>query len=403
MEELKTSADTAVMYGAHYLFSKLLPRPLYRYLINLVNRNSSLYLSNIQGPTPGPLSIGSHRLRKAFYFLSPPSYCAITYNVLSLNDRLYLSISSKAKLLPNARELSKHFGQQVELLAQLLARRRVPGESKRARAQICARHPPQQGLAVAGGHPSPADGQALSMHQYYDQGAYYPQLDHHHPHPMPHPHARSLLPDLVRNTPLPPPPPAARHIHLSPVGEDGSHHQLIIDHGLYEGANLSDKLHEIQDELNRLSQAYEMHEPGVVAHYELLKSQFTSLLHEMRRRKSIADYGQGILINIEVRFLFLLVFPSLFNPFITSQQNEDDEDDENDGELRPPPRRFSVVSIGRRGSIVPNIPVPPRVTPPILNRRARGVDCEAHSGATPSSASPEPPSSPDMFKSETEC
>ena len=70
-------------------------------------------------------------------------------------------------------------------------------------------------------------------------------------------------------------------------------------------------------------------------------------------------------------------------------QNE--VDDENDGELRPPPRRFSVVSIGRRGSIVSSLPTTSRVTPPILSRRSMAT-------------SPEPPSSPEVaFKIETAC
>src|SRR5699024_3776155 len=72
--------------------------------------------------------------------------------------------------------------------------------------------------------------------------------------------------------------------------------------------DLSNKLHEIQDELNRLSEAYDMDEPGVAQRYEALKDEFSSLLFEMRRRKSIADYGGqhgNIMINIEVSDLFV--------------------------------------------------------------------------------------------------
>lgn len=71
---------------------------------------------------------------------------------------------------------------------------------------------------------------------------------------------------------------------------------------------LTNKLHDIQDELNRLSSAYDMGEPGVSRRYEELKEEFTSLLFEMRRRKSLADYGNNIMINIEVNIIFIFFF-----------------------------------------------------------------------------------------------
>ncbi|KAH9397976.1 hypothetical protein TYRP_019349 [Tyrophagus putrescentiae] len=305
MEELKTSADTAVMYGAHYLLNRLLPRPLYRALLNLVNRNSSIYVSNIQGPET-ELSIGSHRLVKAYYFLSPPSYCSIVFNIFTMHQKLYLSISSQSKLISNARALSKLFRAQIDLLHVLLSRRRVPGESKRAKR------------------------------------------------------AMFLGPE------------AANHLQAAHAGMyQNIAGQMIDDSTSGAHRDLSGKLHSVQDELNRLSEAYDMGEPGVAQRYEELKDEFTSLLFEMRRRKSIADYGVhgNITINIE-----------------------NEEDDDNDGELRPPPRRFSVVSIGRRGSLVSTLPSSSRVTPPILSRRSMAA------------TSPEPPSSPEVaFKIETEC
>ncbi|XP_054159859.1 uncharacterized protein LOC128958068 [Oppia nitens] len=289
MEELKTSADTAVMYGAHYLFSRLLPLSIYRFLVNIVNRNSSLYVSNISGPDTN-LSIGSYRLNKVLYFMSAPSYCSLVFNVFSFNGKLYVSISSTSQLIPSAKRLAKLFKAQLNRLSGLLSRRRVPGESRRRRKS-------------------------------------------HIPYESP----------LYINNPSP----------------DG-----VID--------LTNKLHEVQYELHKLSEQFSSGEPTFIKRYEELKDEFTGLLFEMRRRKSIADKGTNILINIE-----------------------DEDDDDNDGELRPPPpRRFSVVSYGRRASasFVSSLPTSSsRVTPPILSRRAMAT-------------SPEPPSSPEVaFKSETEC
>lgn len=256
MEELKTSADTAVMYGAHYLFNRLLPRPLYRALLNLVNRNSSIYVSNIQGPET-ELSIGSHRLVKAYYFLSPPSYCSIVFNIFTMHEKLYLSISTQSQLISNARALSKLFRAQIDLLHVLLSRRRVPGESKRAKRAMFLGPEAANHLQAA--------------------------------------HARKYMPD-----------------HMTGI--------LPNDSTSANGVrDLSDKLHDVQDELNRLSEAYDMGEPGVAQRYEELKDEFTSLLFEMRRRKSIADYGHGnILINIEVSLsIFTHCKFNILNMFLT--------------------------------------------------------------------------------------
>lgn len=306
------------MYGAHYLLNQLLPRPLYRMLINLVNRNSSIYVSNIQGPET-PLTIGSHRLLRGYYFLSPPSYCSIVYNIFTTNDKLCIAISSQSKLLPSAKTLCKLFCTQIDLLHTLLSKRRVPGESRR--------------------HKRPMMLASELTNQMYDQ---------------------------------------------LPANMDGV------------SAELTAKLHEIQDELSQLSEAYDMGEPGVAQRYEELKEEFSNLLYQMRRRKSIADgYAMhhsnhhNIMINIEVRISWHL--SAFISITLTTSQNEDEDDDENDGELRPPPRRFSVVSLGRRTSIVTSLPTTSRVTPPILSRRAVA------------STSPEPSSPEVAFKLETEC
>lgn len=273
MEELKTSADTAVMYGAHYLFDRLLPRPLYRFMVNLVNRNSSIYVSNIQGPEMN-LSIGSHRLMKAYYLLTPPSYCSIGFNIFTFHDKLYIAISSRSKLINDARALGRLLRSQIDLLHVLLARRRVPGESKRAKRamylgtaaadQLQAAHIGlyQSMAGVVVSRPMTIHSQTLDMEQ---------------PSPSSQQQQQQTSPQ-IGNTPT-------------------------------RSVDLSAKLHSIQDELNQLSEAYDMGDPDVAARYEELKQEFTRVLYEMRRRKSIADYGQNIMINIEVRFfLFIYIF-----------------------------------------------------------------------------------------------
>jgi hypothetical protein len=56
--------------------------------------------------------------------------------------------------------------------------------------------------------------------------------------------------------------------------------------------------------LNKLSEAFDAGELGISKRYEELKDEFKGLLFEMRRRKSIAEHGANILINIEVFSIF---------------------------------------------------------------------------------------------------
>jgi len=71
-------------------------------------------------------------------------------------------------------------------------------------------------------------------------------------------------------------------------------------------ADLTDRLHSVQMELNRLNDILEedTHDPRsretLLGHLEDLKEEFSDLMKHLRRRKSIADYGPNIVINLEV-------------------------------------------------------------------------------------------------------
>lgn len=258
MEELKTSADTAVMYGAHYLLSRFLPTSLYRLLMNLVNRNSSIYMANMIGPETS-LSIGSHRLNNIHYFISPPSYCSIVYNIFTYDNKLYISIVTSSKLITNARELMRQFRLQIDTLHELLHKRRIPGESKRQKRPI-----------------------------FFTEDQLAPEIAQADTATVSHPQTLSPQPQLFGSqSPTSPLPHQLTNL---------SDEQISID--------LSNKLHNIQDELNQLSGDYELGIPAVVERYEELKEKFSSILYELRRRKSLADFGGNvILINIQVYYI----------------------------------------------------------------------------------------------------
>lgn len=72
-------------------------------------------------------------------------------------------------------------------------------------------------------------------------------------------------------------------------------------------ADLTDRLHAVQMELNHLNEILEVEQHDIrtrdslLLHLEDLKTEFSELMKHLRRRKSIADYGPNIVINLEVR------------------------------------------------------------------------------------------------------
>lgn len=129
MEEVKTSCDHSIMLGAHYYLNYLLPGRLYRFILNILHRNSSVCLSNLQGPLD-TVTIGSHRVRKVLFWMAPPPAVSITFNTISYGEKMYVSVSSSSELLPCARALAKGFKRQINILSELLSKRRVPGEGR---------------------------------------------------------------------------------------------------------------------------------------------------------------------------------------------------------------------------------------------------------------------------------
>ncbi|KAI1286865.1 hypothetical protein HDE_10461 [Halotydeus destructor] len=298
MEELKASADPAVMFGGHYFMDNLLPACISRWLLNLVHRNSSLCLSNLQGPDM-QLTIGTHRILKIVYAMSPPPSIPIAINIVTYNHRLFYSISTNSRLIDCAKKLSKLFKSQLNQLGDLLAKRRVPGERTKRRAH----HVIIEAPVGSGGHG-----------QYYDQC-------------------------------------------------DLSQPDSLTTH------ELTDRLRQVQYDLNQLNDALDRgcHERDAICErLTQLKQEFSEIMKQIRRRKSIADHPE-IVISIQ------------------NDEEEDEIDDDIDGDLRPVGRRFSLAA--RRPSVVSAISLGATmtkrfsVTPPMLSRNT--------------STSPESSSSPD--------
>ena len=68
MEELKASADPAVMNGVTFFLHWLLPNCISNFLLNFIHRNSSVCLSNLQG-SKEPITFYTNRVHSIHYWI----------------------------------------------------------------------------------------------------------------------------------------------------------------------------------------------------------------------------------------------------------------------------------------------------------------------------------------------
>lgn len=234
-DEIKASPDAVVMYGTHYYFHNLFPSFISRTLINLIHRNSSLSLSNLQGP-PMNITVNSHLLHSIQYFMSVPPTIPVTFNVITYGHKLFVSVTSTSILIPSAKKLFNLFSDQIDLLADLLSKRRIPGESRAKKRPHHVIIEAPIGSRIMGG--------------------------------------------------------------LSPVTAYSS--------APFSTKQLLDRLHHVQYEVNRLNEALDEDCPDADAvndRLSELKAEFGHLVKQIRRRKSIAEYGHNIVFSSEVRTL----------------------------------------------------------------------------------------------------
>ncbi|XP_053207722.1 uncharacterized protein LOC128391801 [Panonychus citri] len=120
--------------------------------------------------------------------------------------------------------------------------------------------------------------------------------------------------------------------------------------------------------MNELLDQCPMNREDIEFRLEELKDEFSELMKQLRRRKSMVEYGMhNIVINVE--------------------DNVDEDDDEDmDGELRPAMRRFSFNVASRRSSVASAISMPSsrfQVSPPHLSRRYVSSSPEPSSPSEP--------------------
>lgn len=316
------------MNGVMFFLHWLLPSCLCNFLLNFIHRNSSVCLSNLQGPKE-PISFYTHRVHSLNFWMSPPPNIPLSFNVLSYGNSLSVSISTSAQLIPCAKRLGRLLKQQFNNYHQLLSRRRVPGERSRIRqlaaqyAQLKQPLPPAAYLATKFKVvPSSSPESTITQigKELQEELA----------------HVRSSRSSSLRTTPSPTTstlsPTTASPMTMAEAVEaivsniergvsisSSRRNTLINTISQLSTGQLADRLNDVQFHLYELSEHLqddlsEERKEQLELELEEFKDEFDVLMKQIRRRKSIADYSlHNVVINVEVSAVFQSVcLPSRF-------------------------------------------------------------------------------------------
>lgn len=323
MEELKTSADPAVMNGIMFFLYWLLPSCLSSFLVNFIHRNSSVCLSNLQGPKE-PISFYTHRVNSINYWMSPPPNVPLSFNILSYGNLLTISISSSAQLVPCAKRLGRLLKKQFSNYHELLARRRVPGE--RTRLRTLAQQFAQQKQAM----PSAAylatkfkvvplsspESTITQMGKPQDDFIRSSRTSRSSLRTTPSPTTSALSPTTI--SPLMTMSDAIEalsyNIEKGISISSSRRNTLMSSISHLTTLQLADRLNDVQLHLYELSEQLQQNEDlsderreQLELQLEEYKDEFDVLMKQIRRRKSIAEYSlHNVVINVEVRYFFSL-------------------------------------------------------------------------------------------------
>ncbi|XP_063844727.1 uncharacterized protein LOC135091214 [Scylla paramamosain] len=133
VDDMKASAEAVVAYGLVWWACKLLPTPLTRSLLRHLYRRCSVQYSSLPGPT-SPLLLGGYTV-KHIYNISPPrDPTPLSVTVLTYADQVHVSVAARTSMPAApavARLLLQEFQNQCIQMCELLANRRIPGEQRR--------------------------------------------------------------------------------------------------------------------------------------------------------------------------------------------------------------------------------------------------------------------------------
>lgn len=130
MEELKSSPDPVVMYGASQLLFTLLPYRLAHWFLGLWQRKPSAVLCNVPGPE-NHVVLGLSRVRSVVAWAGWTPDVPVAVTVTSYAGAFSVAVSAQVDVVPDPDEIVRDFARQLNHLSDLLSKRRIPGEHRR--------------------------------------------------------------------------------------------------------------------------------------------------------------------------------------------------------------------------------------------------------------------------------
>ncbi|KAK7108432.1 hypothetical protein V1264_016174 [Littorina saxatilis] len=127
LERFKASPEAAVVSGAQWFTSCVLPVALFQRLWQRIYSRCTMVVANLAGPEAS-LKLDSREIKCMMYWMPPLHHVAITVSFLTYADQIRMAVICDRSVLPNPELLTRDFIHKLETVSKLLAHRRIPGE-----------------------------------------------------------------------------------------------------------------------------------------------------------------------------------------------------------------------------------------------------------------------------------
>ncbi|XP_071550130.1 uncharacterized protein [Panulirus ornatus] len=270
VDDMKASADPVVSYGLVWWASRLLPASWARRLFRRLHHRMSIQYSSLPGPTTS-LLLGGYTV-KHIYNVSPPrDPTPVSVTVLTYADQVHVSVAAR-RSLPSAhsitRSILREFENQCMQMSELLANRRIPGEQRRGLVFSLGELHHTQSLADLQSKLGRVQSELQQVTQQYEA------------------HLKAALAER-------------RNLHLQESEGEAADSDEASSGTSSEAALLSRSCSSASVGRGARSSS-SRHD--LATRVQNLKDEFTDLLTEIRRRKSITDGGGTVGVAIQTEF-----------------------------------------------------------------------------------------------------
>ncbi|GAB6022741.1 hypothetical protein CHUAL_006837 [Chamberlinius hualienensis] len=130
MDQLKSSADPVSMWGGTALIETFLPQCLSRRILGTVWSKASLTINNIPGPEYNVYAMTT-KLKSIVCMIPPRDGVPLSITITTNAKVLKIGIMTDSGTISDPNSIIDGFIYQIEVMARLLASRRIPGEHRR--------------------------------------------------------------------------------------------------------------------------------------------------------------------------------------------------------------------------------------------------------------------------------